>query len=912
LLYDAEMLISGTMSTNNTWSRVREVFLQALEHPASERSGFVNNVCGDDPEVLADVVSLLDAFEEQLEAAPEAKNSVVGTIIDGKYRIDALLGRGGMGAVYRGTHLKLQRPVALKFMREDTDIDRGDRERFEREARVVARLKHPNIVTIHDFGVSDSGRRYIVMEYLAGRTLRSFIEPGVGMEPVQAAAIASKVCQALRAAHAAGVVHRDLKPENIVLEPSADGELLVKVLDFGLAKLQTPLDSERASLTGSNVVVGTPAYMSPEQCHNDAIDARSDIYALGCVLYEMVTGRAPFTDTSPLKIMAKHASEVPVAPSRLRIDLPTELEIVILRAMAKDKKDRFQTAAEFADALGVASPLPPSGPRPPAVCRASSEAVTFLSTVESRLGEARSVREAIESAVTSRLTPPRRQPVAAAPAVVVPARRRLRRSWVVAFLVGAAVTTAAWWYWTTSETIANIRVVAVLPFANVNGSTEVEDLVNGIPESLIRDVSKIEGLSVKSPGTVARYRGTEVDPRVAGRELKVQALVTGRLETQGERLTVRVYIVETGVGNVLFGQSYTGTVADPLQLEEAITRDIVDELRRLIGAESVATHARRPTANPEAFREYLRGRYFWNNRTEADLKRAAASFQRAIDIDPGYALAYAGLADCHIVSIAQHPKDIYPFARAAAARALEIDPDLAEAHASLAAVLFWYEWKWADAEAEFRRAIQLDPNYATAHHWYAMFLMSRGRPEEAKTEITLAQQLDPLSLTISTVAGAVAVRSGDPTGGIAQLRDVISLAPEFAMAHYELGKVLAEQGRFDDALAAFTTASRYAADNAQYQAGLAYVLAASGRRAEATRLLTRLTSSRQYVSPFELACVYTALGDSDEALAQLRKAVEIRAWEVVNLVIDARLAPLRADPRFRGVLGPAFLAPGTN
>jgi serine/threonine-protein kinase len=763
-----------------------------------------------------------------------------------------------MGEVYRAHDSRVGRDVAIKVLPHRLAADDEARARFQREAKAIAAISHPNILALYEFE-REEDIAYVVTELLEGETLRSAISHG----PIswrRAAEIGGCIADGLSAAHLKGIIHRDLKPENIFL--TSDGR--VKILDFGLAK-STPLLSSGADSTATEKllsddmlsdesVIGTVGYMSPEQLRGQLATPASDIFALGCILYEAVAGRPAFIADSPVETMtAVLRDDLPeISGSGKRV--PYELERIIRRCVEKHPDARFQSARDLGFALRA-------------------------------LGTAPIESEWLHWPKASR----RKLLIGAGVAIAV----------VVIMIVAALLRQR-------NEATAPIaiRSLAVLPFDNASRDANNEYLSDGITESLINALSQIPELSVVSRTSVFRYKGKDTQPMTIAKDLKVQAILTGRIVKPGDELIISTELIDGRDNRHLWGEQYRTKMSDLAAVQATISRQISEQLRLQLSGETRRNVSKHYTENSEAYRLYLQGRYELNKRTGESFDRAITNFTAAIARDPNYALAYAGLADCYILQSIYNespPSTALPRARAAADRAILIDDSLAEAHTSRAYFLMNFDSDLSAAANEFERALELNPNYATARQWYSRLLVTTGRFDDAIREIRRAEELDPLSLVIIAETGGVYADSGRLDEAVTECRRAINLEPNFALAHYVLAGALLKQKKYADAIRESDSAWRLGMDpRSLVRLGMSY--AAAGRRDDALRTLAELEALRgkRFVPSYGIATLELALGRNDAAFAHLQQAAkEIPPGQFQRyLADDPLLEPLRGDKRF--------------
>jgi serine/threonine-protein kinase len=772
------------------------------------------------------------------------------------YQILDKLGEGAGGEVYLAEDTRLGRLVALQFLPASYGYDPELRAKFLKDAGAAASLRSPNIALIYDMGEQDE-RIFIVMEYVEGEILSARLKRGP-LASVEAIQVAVQVADALDLAHARGLLHGDIQSSNVIITRRG----LVKVLGFGLSGVMSrdrkfEEGDETVELGHETLVDFLPVdvpYMSPEQALGREVDHRSDIFSLGVVIYEMIAGRLPFGGQTPAEIIENIIHQEAVALASINDNVPLELARIVRKCLEKEPGRRYQSARELVIDL--------------------KNLKRDTGTDQKRAGGRTSKAT---SALRQRST----------------ARRTKQRK--------------------------KVTRLAVLPLENASGDVNVEYFSDGITESLINSLSQLPDLKVMARSTVFRYKQSKdasgaqggaasaapapvLDAQSAGAELGVDAVLTGRVLLRGDNLVISAELVNVADGSHLWGQQYNRKLSDIFAIQEGIEREITENLRLRLTGEEKKRLNKRYTDNTEAYQLYLMGRYYWNRRSEEGLNKGIEHFKLAIEADPVYALAYAGLADCYTM-MCWHTmapaKEVFPRAKAAATQALEIDKQLAEAHASMGAVSET-TWDWKGAETRYKRALELNPNYATAHQWYAEYLAHAGRFDEAFREMNKAQELDPLSSIINTELGWIHYAAREYDRAIEQYRSVIELEPDFALAHWRLGEAYKQTGRYDEAITEIQEAVRLSGQSSRMVARLGHAYAIAEKKREALAVLHELNtmSEQRYVSPYEIAIIYAGLGETELVFRWLERAYEDRSSWLTFLRVEPSFDSIRSDARY--------------
>ena len=909
------------------WQQLDELFDAALARTPGERAAFLDEACAGDESLRKQVEALLAAHEEagSFIESPAMEVEARGVAADQEdtgeklangetvshYRIISPLGVGGMGQVFLAHDTTLGRKVALKLLPAEFTRNTDRVRRFQQEARAASSLNHPNIITIHEIGQAGD-RHFIATEYIDGLTLREYLrEPQsriaaggkqTGLQLSETLSITMQVADALAAAHAKGIVHRDIKPENIMLVRDShlmQKESFVKVLDFGIAKLTELQTTGREGDATTKVllnthegsVIGTASYMSPEQARGESVDARTDIWSLGVVLYEMLSNSVPFGGNTTQDVIASILKEE-AAP--ISLEVPDRLRWIVEKALRKDRDERYQTIREMFSDLrdlqrqeGVRkegsgqSALPESDP--------GTAGISAVSTSE------------VDGALTA---DPARPTRSSAEYVAVAVGQHKRAIALLLVMLLLAIAGAAYFFYFAKSGQTAIDSVAVLPFTNTGNDPDMEYLSDGISGSLINSLSQLPQLKVIAQSSTFKYKGKEIDPQEVANALGVQAIVMGRIVRLGDTLQISVELVNARNKTQMWGEQYNRKAADLQAVQGEIARTISEKLRvRLTGAQEQQL-TKPATQNPEAYQLYLNGQFYGRKGRTEDERKALDYYNQAIALDPNFALAYVGVAQVYedfAGTSLSDPKDALAKAKEAVHKALELDDTLAQAHAMLGLIKA-DEWDWEGAESEFKRALELNPNLARAHGTYGSYLTVMGRPLEALAQIKLAQELDPLNMQAKVGEGAALYNAHRFDEAIRQLQHVIELQPDFSFAHYFLGVSYAMKGMYPEAIAEYQKFSSLEGETTSLQIYLGYTYAMSGQREKALAILKKLKTTKEYVSPAELAILYTGLGDKDGAFQELERAYGAHDLQMQYLKVEPHYDSLRSDPRFTDLM----------
>jgi serine/threonine protein kinase/Tfp pilus assembly protein PilF len=783
-----------------------------------------------------------------------------GSIFARRYQIIEELGQGGMGKVYRALDKELNEEVALKLIRSEIATDARTLERFRNELKNARKISHKNVGRMHEL-MEYEGAYYISMEYIPGQDLKSLLRQTGKQTLDTVTAIAKEICEGLSEAHRMGIIHRDLKPSNIMIDKKGDA----KIMDFGIAR-----SLESKGITGAGMMIGTPEYMSPEQVEGEEADQRSDIYSLGVIIYEMVTGRVPFWGDTPLSIAYKHKNTTPQHPGEIVGQIPEELNVLIMKCLKKDKERRYQSAEEVrAELENIEKKL--------------LIPVVFLPEEERKKVKIQGIQSAL-----------RKPSVLAAGVIII-----------------ALIAIASWQLFLkkpSAPSVMGAPAIAVLPFSDLSPQQDQEYFCNGMTEEIIAKLSRLQGWKVMAKTSVMQYKDTEKSIKDIGRELNVTSILEGSIRKEENDIRITAQLVNVEDGFHLWSEIYDRKLDRIFAIQNDIAENIVNALKQKLSSEEKERLQRKTTENVEAYNLYLQGRYFWEQRNKEGMRKSLERYQQALELDPNYALSWSGIADCYIAGGGRYldlaASEAYPKAKAAASKALEIDNTLAQAHTSLAGLLTSFYWDWERAEEEFKQAIELNPNYSTAHIWYAEHLWTIGHHEESISRAKIALELDPLSLMTRTVLGLTYHFAGQYDQAIQQYRNTQDIDPNFHEAHYWMGHTLAQMGEYADAIEQFQIAVNLSGGNPGDRAALGYAYALAGKKKEAEEILDDLISlsKNRYVSPVDLAMVCTSLDKKAEAIEWLEKAYVERAERFVYFKVNPVFNPLGEEPRFRDLI----------
>ncbi|HWQ35446.1 MAG TPA: protein kinase [Blastocatellia bacterium] len=892
------------------WKQIEALYHAALEREPDARATFLDAACAGDEELRREVASLLhyDSLPDRLIDVPAleiaarelalaplsgatAQSAIPARI--SSYQLLAPLGHGGMGEVHLALDTRLNRKVAIKLLPAEFTTQPERVRRFAQEARAASALNHPNIITIHEIGKTDS-THYLITEYVEGETLRQRMNnaPEKRLRLTEALDLAAQIAAALAAAHEAGIVHRDIKPENVMVR--RDG--IVKVLDFGLAKLtetqappeeaQSPLTDDASTETG--LVLGTPRYMSPEQARGERVDARTDLFSFGVMLYEMIEGHSPFAGATTSELIAAILRDEPAQVP----EASPELQRIIQRALQKERTERYQTIDELlADVKKLQK-------------RLIVDAERDDSPAEHRLPLTPAVNLAPKAAGAKAAVVERAAQISSG--LWLTGLRGWRLAWLI--LILPAFVLFGLWYRTTGK--RSIESVAVLPFINDSGNADVEYLSDGMTESLINNLARLPNLRVMARNSVFRYKGRSAGPHEVARALGVEAIVTGRILLRGDNLIISVELVDGRDETQLWGEQYSSRTADLLAAQAQIAGEIATQLQLTLTPAEQQQLVKPETSSPQAYEYLLRGRHFQDKGGTEDWKKAIEYYQQAVTADPGYALAWAELSGSYF-SLSY--KGLYDQneclakARWAADRALELDERLAEAHLALARIRLT-DWNWKATEQEIRRALELNPGLGRARFFYSAYLSLTGQHEQAIAEARRARAPDPLSLTANHNLAYRYLLARRNDQAIEASQALIELDQNYPNARAMLGHAYEAKGMYAEAIAAYQEAIRLGDQSTDIQIYLGSALAGAGEREKARTILKQLEANK-YTSPGALTALYLALDERERAFAALERAYAAHDNQLQFLRVSPQLDPLRNDPRFIDLMRRVGLSP---
>lgn len=893
--------------------KIEEIYHKALEISARERIAFLVNACGDDKELLDEVKSLLSFAEIEsslidtppMDVAAEifSKNEYsefIGKEI-GQYKIISHIGTGGMGEVFLAEDSKLERLAAIKFIKPEIAQMPDQFRRFLQEAKTASSLNHPNIITVYEIGGTNEVQ-YIATEYIEGKTLREVMgENSITLD--KTLDIISQVVTAVQAAHKAGIIHRDIKPENIMVRD--DG--LVKVLDFGLAKLgnneiesedsdilteseihnsQENFDESRQSLTLPGLMMGTVAYMSPEQTQRKMVDLRSDIWSIGVVLFEMLTGQKPFAgETVKEKIDAIHEDE----PAFVNSILPIELKRIIEKSLEKNVCERYQNARELLiDIEKISKEL-----------EFVDESINqFSFGTNKHITSANELRITKNAPFTNVNRNNSKNNVSSAEFVFSEVKRNKIFSSGILLTFIAALSIGLYFYSINNSQMQNS--IAVMPFINESGEADMEYLSDGISESLIDSLSQLSDVKVIAKSSTFSYKGKNFQPADVANQLGVRFILSGRIANRGDRLQISAKLIDSDNKTQLWGEQFSSKLENLPEIENEISRKIAEQMKIRLSKSELEQFAQKRKVDPKAYELFLKGRFYQSKSSGEGLQKAIAYFKQAIEMHPNYAEAYAALATSYLnigENSFEDPKTAMPKAKAAASIALKLNENISEVHLMLAGIKR-SEWDWKDAEREYKRALEINPNLAKVYFSYAFFLSTQGKHDEAIFNIKRARELDPLKPHINIDIAYIYYFARKYDLANEQYEIGRELNPNYGGTYYGLGFIHAAKGDFDEAIINYKKTDKILGGHTGVKSYLGFALAKVGKINEAKVILKDLESGENYISPVELAILYVGLNEREKAIKELEKAYKAHDSQMQYLGIEPHFDSLRSDKRF--------------